>query len=510
MERPLERLISQGIVSASLIALLALLYFVLLAAIQRAFQSTFGQPPPFLAFGPALLIALLSEPLRSWLQSAVDGARHHERAMHQRFLADFGRSVRTATGLDDILAQLVEWMSETMHLAHASILLRSDSQGDYHLARQWGLPEEAEISLRVDHPLVTRLARGQVVAVKAMDEVQEQDALARWGVELAVPLIAQEELIGFLALGPKVSEEVRTSWDRALLSALSEQAAAAITIGRLVDQIRARERMDQELRMARQIQTSFLPKVACEIPGFDIAAYWRAAREVGGDFYDFIPLSNGRMGLVIADVSDKGVPAALFMALSRALVRASAVGSPTPIEALRRANELILADASSGMFVTLLYAVLDPASHGMTYVNAGHMPPLLSRQDGVLPVRTKGMALGVTEDIELETREAQLTEGDVIVLYTDGVTDALNRRKEEFGQAWLAQVIAENRDLTAEGLVEKINAAVTSFVGGERQFDDVTLLVLKYVDEELWSGLCLIDEDTDQFPRPSLSQISHL
>jgi serine phosphatase RsbU (regulator of sigma subunit) len=357
----------------------------------------------------------------------------------------------------------------------------------------------------MERPLVMYRAQGEMVAADAVPEALEEDVLARWGVVLGVPLVAQEELVGLLALGPKLSEDGYTRWDRELLSALSDQAATAITMGRLVSQIRTRERMDQELRMARQIQTSLLPKVACEIPGFDIAAYWRAAREVGGDFYDFIPLSNGGMGLVVADVSDKGVPAALFMALSRALVRASAVGSPAPGEALRRANELILADASSGMFVTLLYAILDPASHGMTYVNAGHMPPLLSRRDGILPLRTSGIALGITEDIELETREVQLSEGDVIVLYTDGVTDAINGRKEEFGQTRLAKVIAENRDLTAEGLVAKINAAVANFVGGERQFDDFTLLVLKYVDEELWSGLCLIDETEGQIPRPFLS-----
>jgi serine phosphatase RsbU (regulator of sigma subunit) len=465
-------------VYSSLTALLALLYFVLYFAFvvvtRSPFERFFGQPSPLSAFVSALLVAILFEPLRSRLQSVVDRTFYRERASYRRFLADFARSLRTAVSLDDILAQLVERVSQTMHIAHASVLLRSEPQGDYRLVEGRGLPEEAEISLRGDDPLIARLAQGEMVDIEAV-----QGTLARWGIVLAVPLIAQEKLIGLLALGPKLSGEVYTSWDRELLSALSDRAAASITIGQLVSQVKAREHVAQELKVAQGIQTSFLPEVCPRLPRFDIAAYWQSAREVGGDFYDFIPLPDERMGLVIADVSDKGVPAALFMALCRALIRASAVGSHTPGEALRRANQLILADASSGMFVTLLYAILDPASRKLTYVNAGHNPPILSRQDGVLLLKAKGIALGIIEDIELERQEVELAEGDVVVFYTDGVTDAINEAEEEFGQARLANLVIENRDLTAQGLIDRINEEVTAFIGGEPQFDDFTLLVLK-------------------------------
>ena len=470
----LERLISQGMVYSTLTAFLALLYFALLTFTQTVSQELFGQPPPLLAFASVLLVAVLFEPLRSRLQSVVDRTFYRERVSYRRFLADFAHSLRTAVSLDDTLVQLVERVSETMHIAHASVLLWSEPQGDYHLVEGRGLPEGAEISLEGDNPLIARLARGEIVDIEAA-----QGTLTRWGVMLAVPLIAKEKLIGLLALGPKASDEVYTSWDRELLSALSDRAATAIAIGQLVNQIKARERVDQELKVAREIQTSFLPEVCCEIPGFEVAAYWQAAREVGGDFYDFIPLPDGRQGLVIADVSDKGVPAALFMALCRALVRASAVGSPTADEALQRANELILADASSGMFVTLFYAILDPASRKLTYVNAGHNPPILSRRDRMSLLRAKGIALGIIEDIELERREVELAEGDVVVFYTDGVTEAINERTEEFGQGRLVEVVVENRGLTAQGLIDKINAAVAAFIGGEPQFDDFTLVVLK-------------------------------
>lgn len=474
----LERLISQGMVYSSLTALLALLYFALLTLMQNASRRLPGQQPSsLLAFASVLLVALLFEPLRSRLQSVVDRTFYRERVSYRRFLADFARSLRTAVSLDDILAQLVERVSQTMHIAHASGLLRSEPRGDYRLVEGRGLPEGAEIRLEGDHPLIARLAQGEMVDIEAV-----QGPLARWGIVLAVPLIAQEKLIGLLALGPKLSAEVYTSWDRELLSALFDRAATAIAIGQLVGQIRARERVDEELKMAQGIQTSFLPEVCPRLPGFDVAAYWRAAREVGGDFYDFILLPDGRMGLVIADVSDKGVPAALFMALCRALIRASAVGSPTPGEALRRANELILADASSGMFVTALYGILDPIGRKLAYVSAGHNPPILSRRDDrVSLLRARGIALGVIGDVELEEREVELAEGDVVVFYTDGVTDAINEAEEEFGQARLAELVVEKRDLTAQGLIEGINEEVTAFIGGEPQFDDFTLVVLKCV-----------------------------
>jgi sigma-B regulation protein RsbU (phosphoserine phosphatase) len=476
----LERLISQGMVYSSLTALLALLYFAFLTVTRSASEKLLGQQPSsLLAFAFVLLIAILFEPLRSRLQSVVDRTFYRERLSYRHFLADFARSLRTAVSLDDILAQLVERVSQTMHIAHASVLLRSEPQGDYHLVEGQGLPEEVALSLERDDPLIARLAQGEMVDIEAA-----QGTLAQWGVMLAVPLIAREKLIGLLALGPKVSGQVYTSWDRELLSALSDQTATSITIGQLVSQVKTNERVDQELKVAREIQTSFLPEVCCEIPGFEVAAYWQAAREVGGDFYDFIPLPNGRMGFVVADVSDKGVPAALFMALCRALIRASAVGSTTVDEALQRANELILADASSGMFVTLLYAILDPARCKLTYVNAGHNPPILSRRDRMLLLRAKGMALGVIEDIELERQEVELAEGDVVVFYTDGVTEAINEAEEEFGQARLAQVVVENRDLAAQELIDGINEEVTAFIGGEPQFDDFTLVVLKRLYEE--------------------------
>lgn len=240
-------------------------------------------------------------------------------------------------------------------------------------------------------------------------------------------------------------------------------------------------RLIKELEIAKGIQRSFLPEKEPEISGIDIAASNVAATEVGGDFYDFIPIAKDQWGLTIADVAGKGVPAALFMALSRTLVRASTTGNPNVSESIEKANELICADAKTGMFVTLFYAILDAKKKRLRYVNAGHNPPLLLKQQkgNTVLLKAKGIALGVIENIELEEEEIQLEKGDLITLFTDGVTEAINQKEEQFGQQRLLTLIEENRGLSACEIISKIEAEVTAFSGGQPQFDDITLMIIK-------------------------------
>lgn len=242
-----------------------------------------------------------------------------------------------------------------------------------------------------------------------------------------------------------------------------------------------KERLVKELEIAKGIQQSFLPDKEPEIPGVDIAASNIPAKEVGGDFYDFIPIANDQWGLTIADVSGKGVPAALFMALSRTLVRASTAGNPNIRDGIEKANDLICQDAKTGMFVTLFYAILDSKRKRLKYVNAGHNPPLLLRQPsgGTILLKADGIALGVMDGIKLEEAEVQLEKGDVLTLFTDGVTEAINDKEEQFGQDRLLRIVQENRVLPAREIVGRVQEAVAAFSGGQPQFDDITLMIIK-------------------------------
>jgi sigma-B regulation protein RsbU (phosphoserine phosphatase) len=241
------------------------------------------------------------------------------------------------------------------------------------------------------------------------------------------------------------------------------------------------ERRDYEMETARRIQRSFLPESPPQVAGFELAALSLPAWEVGGDFYDFIPISPDRWGIVIADVSGKGVPAALFGALSRTFVRANVVGDPTACAAIERANNLISQDANSGMFVTLFYALLDLKRKRLNYVNAGHNPPLLLKggAGSVILLEAKGIALGVMDDIDLEERELELASNDLMILYTDGVTEAINKEEAPFGQERLIEVIMQSANLPARDLINRIKEEVTAFAQGQPQFDDFTLVILK-------------------------------
>jgi sigma-B regulation protein RsbU (phosphoserine phosphatase) len=262
------------------------------------------------------------------------------------------------------------------------------------------------------------------------------------------------------------------------------------------------------------------------VPGYQIEAYYRAARQVGGDFYDFIELppppgqpaappgppqpapaaseqprgavifrggtrlgapemrdlsADQRLGVVIADVTDKGVPAALFMALSRTLLRATAIDGRQPAEVLQRANRLILADSRAGLFVTTFYAVLETRSGLVTYANGGHNYPLLyeTATGEVRPLRAQGIVLGIVPQPQFEQLSHIMAPGDVLLLYTDGVTEAMNPQRELFGDERLAAVLRGNHHRGPQEIINAVLAAVTAFAGGQSQADDITMVVIK-------------------------------
>jgi sigma-B regulation protein RsbU (phosphoserine phosphatase) len=251
--------------------------------------------------------------------------------------------------------------------------------------------------------------------------------------------------------------------------------------------LREMERKNTELAIAAEIQQSFLPDSIAQIEGYDIAARSVMAKEVGGDFFDVIPLEvvplgKGQLGIMIADVSGKGIPAALFMALSRIVVRVNATWyGRRPAAAIRDANTIIANDSKSGMFVTLFYGFLDSADRMLTYVNAGHNPPIHFRAaDGTLAeLAATGMAMGVLSDAAYSQDSVRMLPGDILVLYTDGITEAENADLEMFGLERLERIILASPQLPANELIQEILNAVKAFIGDHPQSDDITLMVIR-------------------------------
>jgi len=302
------------------------------------------------------------------------------------------------------------------------------------------------------------------------------------GVKLAVPLVSQGELIGVLNLGPRLSEQEYSSDDRRLLEALAAQAAPALRVGQLVRQQEAeaatRQRFQQELEVARLIQQNFLPRELPDLPGWQVAAYYRPAREVGGDFYDVIPLRDGQVGFVIGDVTDKGVPAALVMAATRSVLRASAQRLVAPGEVLERVNDHLCPDMPEKMFVTCLYGVLEPESGRFRFANAGHDLPYVKTAAGAEELRARGMPLGLMPGMRYEEKEIVLAPGESLLLHSDGVVEAHAPDRDMYGFPRLKAAVAAHPG--GGELIDRILAELAAFTGPDaEQEDDVTMVTLQ-------------------------------
>jgi PAS domain S-box-containing protein len=239
-----------------------------------------------------------------------------------------------------------------------------------------------------------------------------------------------------------------------------------------------RERIEQELRIARLIQQTLLPKTLPELPGHDVATFYQPAREVGGDFYDFLEFEDGRLGLVMGDATGKGMPAALVMAAARSMLRAVAQSSESPGEVLKRANDALVADIPPNMFVTCFYGILDPDSGRFRYANAGHDLPYLRHGGGAEELRATGMPLGLMPGMGYEQKEIVLDVGDRALFYSDGLVEAHNPKGQMFGSPRLRSLVAQHDK--ERPLVDLVMEKLYSFTGeGWEQEDDITLLTLE-------------------------------
>ena len=305
-------------------------------------------------------------------------------------------------------------------------------------------------------------------------------ALRAAGVRLALPLVSQGELVGLINLGQRLSEQDYSSDDRRLLGNLATQAAPAVRVAQLVrqQQLEAleRQRIEQELRVARLIQQFLLPKSVPAVDGWEVTAHYQPARAVGGDFYDFIAFPDGRIAFVIGDVTDKGVPAALVMATTRTLLRSAAERLVSPGAVLEQTNNQLVENIPPKMFVTCLYALLDPSTGHLVFANAGHDVPYRRTRAGVVELRARGMPLGLLPNMSYEQHEVTLRPGECVLFYSDGLVEAHSPTREMFGFPRLQAMMAEP---TGDNLVSFLLDRLHTFTGPQwEQEDDVTIVLL--------------------------------
>ena len=359
--------------------------------------------------------------------------------------------------------------------------------------RRWRRPEPAEpvsaptrvidLDIESSDPILAFLqsAPGPVEVDSLPAYSPAANELKQSGVEIVVPLVSSGELVGVVALGPRLSERGYSRDDRRLLESLARYAAPALRLGQLVreqeDEARSLQRLESELQVAQLIQQQFLPHQLPELGGWHVAAFYRPARTVGGDFYDVVDLGDGRVMVVTGDVTDKGVPAALVMASTHALLRSSA-HSGTPGEVLQRVNELLIPQIPQHMFVTCLVMMIDLATGRTRFANAGHNLPYLRHEGVVSQLRARGMPLGLMPGSSYEEDEAMIEPGDLLLLYSDGITEQHNEDGEMFGFGRTEALLQVPGD--SEALVDRSVAELTRFSGPMEQEDDVTLVALEF------------------------------
>lgn len=388
--------------------------------------------------------------------------------------------------LHSVLQRITELAQILSASAHAHVFLYDRERDELrHAASHWAAGQKA-VPLQPRRTGIT-----YSVATTGQPEFIENTADhpvyvhlppdLRPGALACLPLAKGERILGTLNLGywEPHSFDAET---RSFLDLMARHAAIAIENARLYQLVIDKARTERELQVAREVQASLIPHDTPRIAGWDFAAWWRPAHIVGGDFYDFLRIGQSRwQGLLIGDVSDKGMPAALFMVLARSTIRASISESSCPADCITHANRLLCADAMNGMFVTLCYAQLDPVTGELVYVNAGHNPPLLLRkgEEQFIKLMPTGMALGVDETSQFDQRTIQLDPGDLIILYTDGVTDATNAAEQEFGADRLRQAVFEKRRNSARETVAALKDALYEFGDTAPQFDDITVVAVK-------------------------------
>ena len=421
------------------------------------------------------------------LDSALLSEETGRRALERAALFEITKALSAPLDLDEVIEAIFRSLQQVVRFDAAAIYLVNPQTLALEQVADVGYPEGANeaFGLRVGVGLVGWVAKtGEAVIVPDVrKDARYVAARAQTRSELAVPLLVEGRTIGVFNLESDLDDAFHHG-HLELVTAFASHAAVAVERARLTRALLERRRLEKELAIARDIQLSFLPKAAPEIAGFELAGAARPHAEVGGDYYDFIQVSEGRLGLAIADSSGKGIPAALLMAGFRMSLLAEIRNEFAIRAVMRKVNSLLHESTERDKFVTAFYGVLDLKNRALIFTNAGHNPPILLRASGALERLVEGgVALGVLPDARYEERPLALSAGDTLLLYTDGVSEAESESGEQYGQWRLEQLLIRLAGRGAQAILDGVVEDVLAWTGTRGQNDDLTLMVLKVLPE---------------------------
>lgn len=470
-------------------------FLLVLGAVTLASDPNRNRPRKILPLAVGFLFVVIVGRLADRLHAWTDRRFFREAYDAERILGELSERVRTIVEREPLLETVTRAISESLHVPRVSALLPSPA--GLKLAQAEATTPGPGAVLEAEGPLVERLRQGDAVRVylegagtgRRHDPVLESErpALEALGAELLLPLSVKGDLLGVLCLGPKRSEEPYSHSDVRLLRSLAAQTSLALENSRLTEAVAAdaarRERLNRELEIAREVQEQLFPQSVPALPGVDLAGCCRPARGVGGDYYDFLVLAGGRAGIAIGDVSGKGIPAALLMAALQASLRSQALAAPADLTALMgNLNRLICESSAPNRYATFFYAEYEPGPRRLGYVNAGHNAPMLFRRGGPpgepLRLERGGPVIGLLDAVPFEQGVVRLEPGDVLVAFTDGISEAMNPAGEEWGEERLAAAVQGCRGRPAREIAARVLQAADAFAAGAEQHDDMTLVVM--------------------------------
>jgi len=441
-----------------------------------------------------LRIRKFADQLRAWL----DRRFFREAYDSEQVLSELSEQVRTMVEPKSLLETVAARISQTLHVPQVAVLLGGD--GFYRPAFAMGYGDLSGVAFPAVAATTRLLQRQKEPARVYLNDLdswlyrdtdvtdEERGKLARLQSELLLPLAVRDKLLGFISLGPKKSEEPYTGSDVRLLKSVAAQTGLALENANLMreiaDEVAQRERLNREVEIAREVQERLFPQTLPPIQGLDYAGYCRPALGVGGDYYDFLALPQGHLGVAIGDVSGKGIAAALMMASLQASLRGEATRAPENLAAaIANINRLVYEASSENRYATFFYGQYDPANHKFDYVNAGHNPPMLfhcaTGKWSVTRLDVGGTVVGLLESYPYKQGSVSLAAGDILVAFTDGISEAMNSADEEWGEDHLMNTIENCDSLGAQEIMNRVFTAADAFVAGAKQHDDMTFVVMR-------------------------------
>ncbi len=404
-------------------------------------------------------------------------------AIEQELLYEVSKTLSSTLNIDEVLRLVLDSLKKIVKFNAGGIFLTDESKGELSTAYASGYDygQDQFMQIKIGQGLVGWVARtGEAVIV---DDVSKDDRYLSGRPETNSEIVAPIKIDGRILGVLNLESDRKAAFDKRsldLISAFASHAAISIERAYLHRKMIEGQRLDEQLRIARDIQKTFLPDKNPDIRGYDIAGVNIPSEEVGGDYFDFIKIIDYQTGIAIADVSGKGIPASLIMAAFRASIIAEIRNNYAIRTICKKVNSLMYESVEQGNFVTACYGVLDSKNDIFTFSNCGHNFPILLRSDGTVEfLKEGGLAFGVVQDVDYEERPIFLRSGDLVAFYTDGVTEVYDADGNEFGQENLINILKECHDLSAVEIQKKIVEKVKDFAAPDHNFDDLTIIILK-------------------------------